>query len=117
MALIIPPETMRVLNDQAGALVALAYAACEDAVDARGANPEEIAQARAVQTVIYAVTAILQSQPLNEFGVLVAMGAVSGTVLGQCDGDRKQLYAMFGRQMAASLAEVAAARLPAQGSA
>ncbi len=118
MALIIPPEVMDVLNAQAGRLVTLAYEASAEAVDLSGSPSEDdIAFARGVQTTVYAVNAILQSQPLSEGGALLAMAVVSATVLGQCDGDRSALFRMFSKQMSATLAEIAAARMKPVGTA
>lgn len=74
-------------------------------------------QALTVQSVGLAVQAILQSVPLNQLGVILAMGSVYGTVLGQCDGDRMVLHKAFGRQVSATLAEVAAGRMTAVGEA
>ncbi len=118
MAIIIPPETMEAMNVLSGELVKVAYSASEHAVELReDSTAESIAAAQAVQTVIFAISSILQSVPLSEHGALLAMASMSGTVMGQCSGDRRQLYEVFKSQMATTLAEIAAARMPAEGEA
>lgn len=79
------------------------------------ANGTAVAEAEAITAVTATVSAVLQCFPITQGGVIVAMGAVCGTVLGQCDGDRAELYAMFKHQMARTLAEIVAARMPAEG--
>lgn len=118
MAQIIPPEIMEVLNGAAAKLVMLAYEATDGAVEAvASTTPEELEQARQVQTVVFAMNAVLQSVNLSEFGALIAAAAVSGTIMGQCAGNRQTLYEIFRRQMAATLAEVAAGQMKPMGNA
>ncbi len=118
MAQLISTETMATLHKAAADLVSESLRAAEAMVLVdEGATEDEIAQAIAVNAVTLAVSAILQSIPLNQLGVMAAMGTVSGTVLGQCVGDRAVLYAGFQKQMAATLAEVAAARMTPVGTA
>lgn len=118
MAIIVPPDVMERCGALAEPLMATAYEAAEGLSDiAKDATADEIERARLVQATIIAIQALLHHAPLNQAGVVVAMGAVSGTVLGQCEGDLVLLYDMFRRQMAATVGEVRAGRLAPQGTA
>lgn len=82
-----------------------------------GADEESIAGAAAVNAATVAFNALLRAIPLSDMGIMVAIGAVYGTALGSTDGDRRELHDIFQRQGAATLAEMAAMRMPAQGTA
>lgn len=118
MAQILSAETMERVNVAAQELARVANE--EAAVltfTGDGATDEGVEQARAVNAVVIAVSGILQTMPLNQLGVIVAMASTYGTVLGQCEGDRNLLHKAFQRQVAATLAEIAAARMKPMGTA
>ncbi len=117
MGYLIPDDTMARLNELAAPLCDQAIRETQAVFADETAPAEDIAGAAAVNAAIFAVTSILRSLPLTQAGVIVAMGAISGTVLGQCEGDRALLYQMFKRQMAATLAEVAAGQMTPMGNA
>lgn len=75
------------------------------------------ADAVRVQALCFAVQALLDTSELTEAGIMVALGAACGTILAQCESNRKALFEMLQHQFAASLAEVGAALLEPQGEA
>lgn len=118
MAQIIRAEIMDTLRALAEPLakVAISYGPEITASDP-SFGPEAIAEAIHVTAFSAAVAALLQSFPLTQRGVMVATATVAGVVLGQCDGDRQALYTIFKHQMAGTLAEMDAARMPTTGNA
>lgn len=116
MAQILAPETMARLNAVAADLAAIAVDEAR-AITRDDGEVEDFEQAQAVNAVVIAVSSVLQVMPLNQLGAILAMGAVYGTVLGQCDGDRAILHKAFSTQASATLAEIAAARMVPVGTA
>lgn len=107
MARLVSPEALAELAELAGPLVATAIEFTEGAFQVDpGADNEAIAQAHAVTAAVQALQAVLQATPLSELGALAALASVSGTVLAQCQGDRRVLYEAFKQQFARVLAEV-----------
>lgn len=118
MAQIIKDEIMNNLRALAEPLaqVAISYGPEITASDP-SFGPEAVAEAIHVTAFSAAVAALLHSFPFTQRGVMLATASISGVVLGQCDGDRRELYEVFKHQMAGTLAEIDAARMPAAGNA
>lgn len=120
MAQIINPEIMDELRALGAPLYAAAMRHAPEMTSADPTAPSSetaIAEAEHVTAFIAASSALLQSFPLTQRGVIVAVASIAGVVLGQCDGDRSELYAIFKHQMALTLAEINAARMPHVGTA
>lgn len=120
MAQIIQPQIMDELRNLAAPLAeaAMAHAPAMTANDIAVSSEDPLlAEAECVTAVSAAMSAVIQAFPLTQRGVIVALAAVCGTVLAQCDGDRSLLYAIFKHQMATTLAEINAARMPHEGTA
>ena len=117
MAQIIDPKTVERLAFAAAPFLEACHAeAVRLTLD--DADAESLEAARYVQTIIIAMTAVLQGCPLNQFGVVVSIGAIYGTVLGQADPKaRRILHSAFDMQAKATLAEVAAGQMPHVGEA
>lgn len=120
MAQIINPAIMDELRFLAAPLAKAAQSHADEITSndpSATSDPDAIASAEQITALSTAMSALLQCFPMTQAGVVVALGAVTGTVLGQCDGDRTLLYDMFKHQTAATLAEIVAARMPAVGTA
>jgi hypothetical protein len=120
MAQIVNAEIMDELRALAAPLAAAALGRAEEITSndpSIGHNADTYAMAMNANAYAAANSALLQSFPLTQAGVVIALATVAGTVLGQCDGDRSKLWEMFKHQTSSVLAEITAARMPAQGNA
>lgn len=118
MAQQIAEDVMARLNAPAGDLLRVAVVEAENMTpDDPSASPEQRDVALAVTTVVMAMSAVFQSQPLSEAGMMLALGAVCGTVLGQCTSDPRALYGILNNQFAATLAEMSMAQIIPEGTA
>ncbi len=116
MAQHLPDELMDGLTTLAEPLMEAAGDAAKRLVwVAEDATDDDRVGAEVVQTFVVATQALLRGLPLTELGLIGALGALSGTVMGQCVGDKRHLYAAFNAQMARTMREVSDALKPVGG--